>query len=227
MEYWSDGDSTLQCFERWSAAFEAPMKLILLEALLVAALGVVLALVANLVSPRGLNLAYDYFPGGHRPTRPPVVAPHPVTNAPAKTEADPVAERLREKGLQVVDCNHALELYRDPRCQQGLIVFIDARNDEHYQQGHIPGAYQFDHYHFDNYLPAVLPVCQTAQEIVVYCNGGDCTDSEFAAVMLRDSAKVPNEKLLVFTGGITAWKDRRLPVETGARNSGQISNAAK
>jgi hypothetical protein len=32
-------------------------------------------------------------------------------------------------------------------------------DDEHYRAGHIPGAFQLDHYHPENYLAAVLP-CQ-------------------------------------------------------------------
>jgi rhodanese-related sulfurtransferase len=56
---------------------------------------------------------------------------------------------------------------------------------------------------------------------VVYCNGGECEDSEFAAIMLRD-AGVPREMLFVFAGGIVEWKAAGLPVETGPRGSGQL-----
>jgi 3-mercaptopyruvate sulfurtransferase SseA len=140
--------------------------------------------------------------------------------------AEDALARLREKGLQVVDSKQAHELFQDPRFAQGLIVFVDARNDEHYQQGHIPGAWQFDRYHPENYLPAVLPACQLAQQVVVYCAGGDCEDSEFAAVFLRDSAQIPGEKLYVFAGGWNEWTERRLPVETGGRKSSQ-SGASK
>jgi rhodanese-related sulfurtransferase len=66
-----------------------------------------------------------------------------------------------------------------------------------------------------------MPLCLTAQKIVVYCTGGECEDSEFAAIMLRD-AGVPRENLFVYTGGITEWKSQGRPVETGARASGQM-----
>jgi len=202
------------------------VKRVLLEAVLVAALGTAMALVANGLSPRGLKLTRDYFPGSNRfgSSAPPATnsAKGVEGASPAQPSAAEMAlTRLREKGLQIVDCKQAQELYNDPRFAQGAVIFIDARNDEHYQKGHIPGAWQFDRYHPENYLAAVLPVCQLAQQVVVYCAGGDCEDSEFAALFLRDSAQVPGEKLFVFTGGWNEWTERALPVETGGRNSGQ------
>ena len=100
-----------------------------------------------------------------------------------------------------------------------MVVFVDARNEEEYQISHIPGAYEFDPYRSGKYYDVVLPVCRKAENIVVYCNGGDCDDSETAALLLRDMG-IPNQKLFVYGGGITEWKTNGLPVETGARNSG-------
>jgi len=202
------------------------VKRVLLEAVLVAMIGTALAFVANGLSPRGLKLTRDYFPGSNRTGAAVQPATTEAQGGTGRDLAKPSAAelavaRLKEKGLQVVDCKQALELFHDPRLAQGTIVFIDARNDEHYQKGHIPGAWQFDRYHPENYLSAVLPVCQVAQQVVVYCAGGDCEDSEFAALFLRDSAQVPGEKLFVFTGGWNEWTERGLPVETGGRNSGQ------
>ena len=91
----------------------------------------------------------------------------------------------------------------------------------HYQQGHIPGAYEFDPYRPEKYFGDVLPVCQKAEQIVVYCNGGDCDDSESAALLLRDVG-IPNQKLFVYGGGMAEWITNSLPVETGARNSGNL-----
>ena len=70
-------------------------------------------------------------------------------------------------------------------------------------------------------MPTVLPACLNAQKVVVYCNGGSCDDSEFAAIMLRD-AGVPRENVFVYAGGFNEWKSNGQPVETGARRSGQL-----
>ena len=189
------------------------MKRVLLEALVVAAVGTIIAFAANALSPRGLKLTQDYFHGETQPVLTDLVASR--TNS-----VDPVVARLKEKGLQIVNGEQAVEMFHDPLYQQGAIIFIDARNDEHYQGGHIPGAYQFDNYHPENYMGTVFPLCQSAQKIVVYCAGGNCEDSQFAALTLRD-AQIPVEKLFVYTGGITEWTNRGNAVELGERNSGR------
>jgi rhodanese-related sulfurtransferase len=198
-------------------------KAVLLEALLVAAIGLALALAANALSSRGLRLNRNYFPGGDKP-----IAVNPGSNSVATgsnaAPSDPleaVRQRLQKHGLQLVNSNEVLALFRDPRYEPGLVVFVDARDDKHYTTGHIPGAWQFHHYFPEKYLPDVLPNCLVAQQIVVYCAGGDCEDSESAAIMLRD-AGVPGEKLFVYAGGYNEWTKLGLPVESGARRSGEL-----
>jgi rhodanese-related sulfurtransferase len=183
------------------------VKRIVREALLLATAGAALAFAANALSPRGLTLTRNYFPG----------ATNGVVAAPALS----LITGIKQKGLQWLDGQQTLRLFNDPRLQQQLIVFIDARNQEQYREGHIPGAYVFDPYYPEKYIATVLPVCQVAEQIVVYCNGGDCEDSQFAAIVLRD-AGIPNQRLLVYVGGLAGWATNGLPVETGERNSGNI-----
>ena len=133
---------------------------------------------------------------------------------------------MKTNGLQLVDGGQATNLFRDARFKQNIIVFIDARDESHYQEGHIPGAYEFDPYHPDKYFAAILPICQAAEQIVVYCDGGDCDDSQTAAILLRDIG-IANRKLFVYGGGITEWTNNSLSVELGARNSGKLSGANK
>lgn len=195
---------------------------ILLEAAVVAVVGVALAFAANALSPRGLDLRHDNFP-----PRPSVASLWPANKGVAATGTNQVgfeqnlAERLRAEGLQLGQSNAVMSLFQDPRFAQDLVVFIDARDDRAYQSGHIPGAYQFDRYYPEKYVATMLQVCGPAQQIVVYCNGGNCEDSEFAALMLSQWG-VPKSKLLVYGGGITEWTSNRWPVELGARHSGQL-----
>ena len=208
------------------------------EALLVLLVGLIFALLANQVSPRGLTLSRNYFPAGHRAVPPAQPTPSTQTNttrpaAPlqtpprppaARTEQDTARARLLEKGLNLVEGKAAQQLYRDPQYEQELIVFVDARDDRHYSQGHIPGAYQFDHYYPQNYLPTVVPACLNASKVVVYCTGGNCEDSEFAALTLIE-AGVPKDRVFVYTGGITEWIASAQPIETGDRKSGKMQPA--
>jgi len=204
------------------------VKGVLLEAVFVVVAGVLFAFAANKISPQGLALTRDYFPEGTGrlvSATPPAALPHHATgtNSTALDPAQWLAAELKEKGLQLVDRRQTLQLFHDPRFQQNVIVFVDARDEQHYRQGHIPGAYEFDPYHPEKYFDAVLPVCQAAERIVVYCSGGDCDDSETAAILLRDVG-IPNQKLLVYGGGITDWTTNNLPVEIGGRNSGTMRN---
>jgi rhodanese-related sulfurtransferase len=217
-------------------AMASNAKGILYEALAVAGAGLLCALSANFLSPRGLSLTRDYFPkSAGQPSRPRTAA---ATSSEASTDAiarplspgvkpappaapDTAWARLQEKGLQPLGGREALQSYQDPMRAQDLIVFVDARDDAHYQAGHIPGAYQFDRYYPDKYLPGVLPACANALKIVVYCNGGACEDSEFAALTLREAGMAAG-KVFVFVGGITEWTTNGWPVETGVRNSGVV-----
>jgi rhodanese-related sulfurtransferase len=194
------------------------------EALLVAVAGSLIAMAANALSPRGLRLGRNYFPDIRVPsTNATAVAPvlsTPGTTVGTNLPVDPTLLRLRERGLQLVTGTEVFELFRDPRYEQGLLIFVDARDDEHYGAGHIPGAWQLNHYRPEGYLPVILPACLGAMKVVVYCNGGHCEDSEFAAVMLRE-AGVPPQNLFVYAGGITDWTAQGRPVEAGPRGSGQ------
>ena len=187
------------------------MKKILLEGVLVAALGALVAFGGNALSPRGLKLTRDYFPASGATPQP--AQPAPASGTSTNSEWDNLAARLKEDGIALIDSQKALELFNDPRKQQGLVIFVDARNSEHFQEGHIPGAYEFDYYRYDDYLATVVPVCQNAQTVVVYCTGGKCDDSRLAAKFL--GGIMSKEKIMVYGGGITEWKEKRLPVETG------------
>ena len=197
------------------------MKRILLEGLVVAVVGALLALIANVVSPRRIELSRNYALTANHNTSSP-------TNDHILSSAEQAVLRVKEEGLGVVDLNQVTQLFNDPRREQDLVVFVDARKDEHYEEGHIPGAYQFDYYYPAKYAGVVLPVCQNAQQVVVYCTGGDCEDSRHTAVMLSQ-AGIDKSKLFVYVGGITEWKAKSLPLEIGARKSGVIqnTNAAK
>lgn len=199
------------------------MKRLLIESLLVALAGTLLSLAANSLSPRGLHLGRDYFPrlaGGPAPL--PLV--NTATNGSLGTNATGSSAALRElsarlqaQGLSLAESNQVIQWFRDPGRAQGLVVFVDARDDKNYQAGHIPGAYQLDYYRPEKYLPEVLQVVATARTVIVYCNGGNCEDSEFAARMLGTA--IPKDRIHVYAGGFAEWQSAGMPVETGPRQN--------
>jgi rhodanese-related sulfurtransferase len=224
-----------------ATAHKPDIQRILLEGAFVAVMGVAFAFAANAISPRGLALTRNYFPSVPPSSTAPVpgaslrpgaaaantnTASINAVSTNAASPAELLAARLKAQGLHLVTSNQAAQLFLDPRYERGLIVFVDARDDQRYQEGHVPSAYQFDHYRAEKYLGTVLPVCQAAEQIVIYCIGGDCEDSEFAALTLSN-AGVPKKKLFVFGGGMTEWATNGLPVEVGKRKSGNLRPATK
>jgi len=188
-----------------------------LETVVLLVAGFALALLANQFSPLGLSLRRDYFPRvAVSSAVPQTVSTNQITSTNQTSET---AARLAGRGLGVIGTDEVEKLFHDPQYEQELIVFIDARDDAHYQKGHIPSAYQFDRYYPEKYLPMVLPACLSAAKIVVYCTGGHCEDSEFAAVTLME-AGIPAQKISVYLGGMTDWLTQKKPVEEGDRKSG-------
>jgi rhodanese-related sulfurtransferase len=189
------------------------------EAVLVVVVGAVIGFAANALSPRGLNLSRDYFPDALASTN--TTVHPPGTNVMDAAEANPLAARLAAQGLNLATHADVTQVFSDPKYQQGLFIIIDARKDEVYREGHIPGACQLDYYRPENHLPSVLPAAQIAEEIIVYCKGGQCEDSEFIARLLA-SAGIPASKIFVYGEGFDEWANRGMPIETGEKGSGLI-----
>lgn len=225
---------------------------VVLEGLAVSVAGLGIGLAANAMSPKGLKVSKNYFPKlalAHPVGQPKATMPsgtqdplHPEASASAhasqepqvspanpsadSTQVDPVHQHLHEIGLNTLPHEEVAQMHSDPRTQVNAFLFIDARDDAHYQAGHIPGAYQLDHYYIDRYIDQVLPLAMNAEKVVVYCNGGECEDSEFAAIELRNRGLDPS-RLFVYPGGLEAWRQHGLAVERGARGSGDLNGGAQ
>ncbi|MBM3985771.1 MAG: rhodanese-like domain-containing protein, partial [Planctomycetes bacterium] len=130
-----------------------------------------------------------------------------------------VLQRLHARGLAVLDLDATRAVFEDPACAAGAYVFVDARGDDDYRAGHVPGAFQYDRFHPERHIDALLPACHAALKVVVYCLGGECEDSEFAALDLQNMGIDP-QRIAVFAGGWAEWSAAGLPAETGARGGG-------
>ena len=93
-------------------------------------------------------------------------------------------------------------------------VFVDAREETAYGQGHITGAVS---------LPASAPgagLGRFRQDVplsafvVVYCNGFGCHDSMTVGAILL---KAGYRSVFVYEGGFPEWQTAGYPVETGVR----------
>jgi rhodanese-related sulfurtransferase len=174
---------------------------LVLESWVVGGFGLLLALAANALSPRGLALDRDYFPPqtATAPLQSPAPAPAP-TPQPA-----PVADSPPTHDFRTVTRDQVEAMTRDAKFVTRKWLLIDARRPELHHQGHIPGSLQFDRFQPGQNLATVLPACLAAESIVIYCNGGACEDSHFAARMLRDFG-VPTDRIAIYEGGFFEWQ---------------------
>ncbi len=189
---------------------------VLVEAAAVLTAGLLAALLLNAVSPHGLQLGRDYF------SKPPVTGA--ATNQPASAASAPVPAnaalaRLRSRGLQPLEHRAAVVLFHEAQRRPESVIFVDVRNDTLYEAGHIPGAHPLDYYRPEAHLLDVLGACAAARQIVVYCTGGDCEDSELAANLLSQ-AGVPRERLFIYLGGFAEWSENGSPVAAGGARRG-------
>lgn len=117
--------------------------------------------------------------------------------------------------FQHVSLDEVRALQADPKTASGSYLFVDARKDEAFEAGHIPGAIQCDYWRLDTYLDAVLPRVLGVEKVIVYCNGKQCEDSLELCRTFTQTAQVPWSSIYLFKGGWEEWSAAKLPVETG------------
>jgi rhodanese-related sulfurtransferase len=195
---------------------------IVAEAATVLAAATLFAVVLNSVRPNGIQWGRDYFPESSKTAEPPDPTLSPVERM-LGGKANGIPNTMAEEKSSEFSFIHFDEMQREFLENQGLTLFLDARNEKSFLEGHVPGAWLFDHYHFEKYVNEVLPMCLASDKVIVYCTGGDCEDSLFACKDLAQLG-VPAEKLFIFEGGILEWKEQGMDVELGPRDSGIIES---
>jgi rhodanese-related sulfurtransferase len=97
----------------------------------------------------------------------------------------------------------------------GEVIVVETLRDEHFQQGHLPGAI---HIHFESVrdLAAdLLPDKDAA--IVTYCSDTACRNSESAANQLTAMGYTDVRK---YAEGKRDWEQAGLPLEVSAPTEG-------
>ncbi len=193
------------------------------EIAVVCMLGTMLGLSVNALRAdhNHVVIGRNYFPKLKVvPSEPPPVSVAPTVAEPAGGEAADPVQAVEDEldpsklGVRLLSFEQAQEIYFHENTDAGIYLFVDARDDDNFNEGHIPGAAQVDHYRIDNYLPKVNDRIQAAELVVVYCHGGDCEDSFFLCQALIDHG-IPPENLRVFKGGMEAWEENGMEIESG------------
>jgi rhodanese-related sulfurtransferase len=109
-------------------------------------------------------------------------------------------------GLRMITLEEAEDLWRTG----GTAFVLDARAEESFTQGHIPGARNVPAAEAEVSLPSDLLGAARDRTLVVYCEGGDCQSSLALARRLHEEGF---RDIRVFGGGWEAWTKAGLPEE--------------
>ena len=106
--------------------------------------------------------------------------------------------------IDEVDATRARELI-----ESGGTLVVDVREQDEWDEGHIPGAVHVPRGHLESRIERAAP--DSTRPIVVYCSAGN--RSAFAAKTLGD---LGYEDVTSLAGGFTDWKRNGFPVELHA-----------
>jgi sulfur-carrier protein adenylyltransferase/sulfurtransferase len=101
--------------------------------------------------------------------------------------------------IEEVDAPRAHEL-------QGAALFVDVREQDEWDEGHIPAAVHIPRGYLESRIENVAP--DRSARVVVYCAGG--SRSAFAAKTLEE---LGYDNVVSLAGGYTDWKRNGLPTE--------------
>ncbi len=90
-------------------------------------------------------------------------------------------------------------------------LFVDAREPDEYQLGHIKGAINLPFDTFDDHWSQVEPLLPKEARIVTYCSGSECDASLLLARLLIQRYGYKN--IEIFFGGWPVWSKHRLPID--------------
>lgn len=83
-------------------------------------------------------------------------------------------------------------------------LWIDARPEEEFARGHVPGALLLNEDEWNVLLPALLATWSPERKLVVYCSQESCSASHAVAERLRNEAELKN--VYVLEGGWEKWQ---------------------
>jgi len=128
----------------------------------------------------------------------------------------PLVERWEDKvlheqvtrGLPVVSLKQAKEAH-----VSGEALFVDARDSDLYEEGHIPGAVNLPVREFELVFPKLKERLLAATWVITYCDGASC---ELSVQLTEKLLFTGVDRIEIFAGGIQKWQGAGQLVEEGA-----------
>src|SRR5256885_779933 len=106
--------------------------------------------------------------------------------------------------ISELDATQARELIED-----GAPVVVDVREQDEWDEGHIPGAVHIPRGHLESRIERAAP--DHSRQVLVYCSAGN--RSAFAAKTLEE---LGYKEVASLAGGFTDWKRNGFPIQLGS-----------
>ena len=94
-------------------------------------------------------------------------------------------------------------------------MFVDARTEDDYIAGHIPGAVSLPVGQAEEVLFSFLDRFPPTQKLIVYCSSVECTDSHDLAEILKSYGF---ENVWLYPQGYSGWVKAGRPIEKGVQD---------
>jgi len=122
----------------------------------------------------------------------------------------PVPSPRVSEGIRKIDLREAHRLFEGRRG-----VFVDARTEEQFREGHIPGAHVLTQDSFDESVSAFLALIPLDTPLVTYCDSEGCGSSREVAELLHEEGY---KDIGLFEGGWDQWVKAGYPREKGGNH---------
>lgn len=127
---------------------------------------------------------------------------------PFTTDWSPEARLTMDPGeLRLISLDDAKKHFIDQTA-----VFLDARCEDCYYQGHIKGAVSLPYDQMEDLFLEVTEEVSPDTLMITYCDGEGCSFSEDLALFLIEAGY---NTVKVLVNGWSLWQQSRLPIEKG------------
>jgi rhodanese-related sulfurtransferase len=124
------------------------------------------------------------------------LSPEPLTLE--EFRVSPIEVAAAEAGVEIIGSTDARRFQ-----ESGSHLFLDARTQREYDQGHIPMAMPLPLRDFESAFPQIAPLLDPDTPLVVYCSGPLCDDGLHLIFRLREAGF---EGGVLYLDGMEGWE---------------------
>ncbi|MFQ5511598.1 MAG: rhodanese-like domain-containing protein [Candidatus Krumholzibacteriia bacterium] len=94
--------------------------------------------------------------------------------------------------------------------ETGTVTLLDARSEQEFAEGHLPGAINIPYDNFTDYYAELDDLVPRDADVVTYCRSVTC---ELGEDLARELQLAGYERVIVYRGGWEEWTEANFPTE--------------